>query len=169
MKKIMSLIAALVFLAGCAAPQSQSCFAPLGRLAPEGSIEPTAEWGLGTVAGPYVFVAGMRGVGPEANEIVLDVANRVRQAWDNMLLIAASAGAKPEDLIETVVYIRTGHPEADFQTIRSYDNAIRRELFGTGPYPNRTIVGVTTLNGVDAAGEADVYEMKGTFYRGCGS
>ncbi|MGI9257319.1 MAG: RidA family protein [Gammaproteobacteria bacterium] len=162
----LSLCLALAVVTGCAtAPLS--CFGPLERLAPEGAIEPTAEWGLGTQAGPYVFVSGMRGIDPETNEIVLDVAARVRQAYDNMFLIAASAGAQPQDMIETVVYIRTGHPAEDFLTIRSYDNAARRDHYGDGSYPNRTIIGVTALNGIDAAGEADVFEMKGTFYLAC--
>ncbi len=152
---------------GCSPDPAPSCFGPLERLAPVAAIEPTAEWGLGTKAGPYIFVSGMRGIDPVTNEIVLDVEARVRQAWENMFLIAASAGAEPEDLIETVVYIRTGHPSEDFLTIRSYDNAARRNYFGDGPYPNRTIVGLDRLNGVDAEGEPDVFELKGTFYLAC--
>ncbi|HEY5623002.1 MAG TPA: RidA family protein [Gammaproteobacteria bacterium] len=168
MKKTTVHAVGLLMLAGCVAPQPQSCFSSLQRLAPEGAIEPTAEWGLGTRAGPYVFVSGMRGIDPDTSDIVLDVAARVRQAYENMFLVAADAGAQPEDLIETVVYIRTGHPDADFQTIRGYDNAVRREIYGDGPYPNRAILGLTMLNGVDAEGQADVFEMKGTFYLGCG-
>ena len=162
----MLLCLALAGLTGCAATP-ESCFGPLERLAPAGAIEPTAEWGLGTRAGPYIFVSGMRGIDPASNEIVLDVAARVRQAYDNMFLVAAASGAEPEDLIETVVDIRTGHPSEDFLTIRSYDNAARRSFYGDGPYPNRTIVGLDSLNGVDADGESDAFEMKGTFYLNC--
>ncbi len=169
LRSLCRVVVAFSFLCltGCAATQTGSCFGPLERLAPSAAIEPTAEWGLGTQAGPYVFVSGMRGIDPETNEIVLDVEARVRQAYDNMFLIAASAGAEPEDLIETVVYIRTDHPSEDFLTIRSYDNTIRRAYYGDGPYPNRTIVGLDLLNGVDADGEPDVFEMKGTFYLSC--
>ncbi len=35
----------------------QSCFGALERLDPPGAIQPTAQWGLGTKAGPYVFVS----------------------------------------------------------------------------------------------------------------
>jgi len=154
-------------LTACAQTQAPSCFSPLQRLAPAAAIEPTAEWGLGTQAGPYVFVSGMRGIDPATNQLVLDVEARVRQAYDNMFQIAGSAGAEAEDLVETVVYIRSGHPSEDFLTIRSYDNAARRDIYGDGPYPNRTIVGVSALNGFDSSGDADVFEMKGTFYLAC--
>ncbi|MFL2547065.1 MAG: RidA family protein [Candidatus Rariloculaceae bacterium] len=155
-------------LSGCDASPG-ACFGPLERLSPDGAIQPTAQWGLGSKAGPFVVVAGMRGIDPATNEIVLDLAGRVRQAYTNMLLIAADAGAQADDLIETVVYIRSDppHPSADFLAIRSLDNDVRQELYGDGPYPNRTIVGVTELNGIDPSGEVDVFEMKGTFYVPC--
>ena len=171
MKAIFSILAvlSLIALSACAAAP-QSCFDTFERLDPPGAIEPTAEWGLGTKSGPYVFISGMRGIDPDTNEIVLDLRERVRQAYTNMLLIAADAGARPEDLIETTVFIRTDapHPSTEFLTIRRYDNEIRREIYGDGPYPNRTIVGVTELNGVDANEEVDVYEVKGIFYVPCG-
>jgi len=159
---------ALTGLSACAtAPRS--CFGPLQRLEPPGAIEPTAQWGLGTTAGPYVFISGMRGIDPGTNEIVLDLSERVRQAYTNMFFIAADAGAQPEDLIETTVFIRTDapHPAPEFLAIRRLDNDVRQEVYGDGPYPNRTIVGVTELNGSDANGDVDVFELKGTFYIPC--
>lgn len=147
----------------------QSCFGPLERLAPDGAILPTAQWGLGTRAGPYVQVSGMRGIDPVTNEIVLDHRERVRQAYTNMFFIAAAGGARPEDLIETVVYVRTDapHPSPEFFAIRRLDNDVRQEIYGDGPYPNRTFVGLTELNGTDPNGEVDVFEIKGTFYVPC--
>ena len=161
-------VAALAVLSACSS-DPQSCFGPLERLAPEGAIEPTAEWGLGTKAGPYVYVSGMRGIDPVTNEIVLDHRARVRQAYTNMFLIAAAGGAEPEDLIETVVYVRTDapHPSPEFFAIRRFDNEVRQEIYGDGPYPNRTFVGLTELNGTDPNGEVDVFEVKGTFYVPC--
>ena len=155
-------------LSGCA-DVPQSCFGDLERLGPAGAIQPTAQWGLGTKAGPYVFVSGMRGIDPATNEIVLDLGARVRQAYTNMFFIAASAGAQPEDLIETTVFIRTDapHPSSGFFAIRQLDNDVPQEVYGDGPYPNRTIVGLTELNGMDANGEIDVFEVKGTFYVPC--
>ncbi len=158
-----------VLVAVSACDTSPSCFGPLERLEPSGAIEPTAQWGLGTKAGPYVFVSGMRGIDPVTNEIVLDHRARVRQAYTNMFFIAAAAGARPEDLIETVVYVRTDapHPSPEFFAIRRLDNDVRQEIYGDGPYPNRTFVGLTELNGTDANGEVDVFEVKGTFYVPC--
>lgn len=166
-----SLVFCALILATVSACDSgpQSCFGPLERLAPNGAILPTAQWGLGTKAGPFVFVAGMRGIDPVTNEIVLDLRERVRQAYTNMFFIAAAAGAQPEDLIETVVYVRTDapHPSPDFFAIRRMDNDVRQEIYGDGPYPNRTFVGLTELNGTDPDGEVDVFEVKGTFYVPC--
>lgn len=155
-------------LSACATTP-QSCFGALERLDPDGAIEPTAQWGLGTKAGPYLFISGMRGIDPGTNEIVLDPRERVRQAYTNMFFIAASAGARPADLIETTVFIRTDapHPSSDFFAIRGLDNEVRQEVYGDGPYPNRTIVGVTELNGIDASGAIDVFEVEGTFYVPC--
>ena len=158
----------LTALSACAtAPQS--CFGALERLDPPGAIQPTAQWGLGTKAGPYIFISGMRGIDPDSNEIVLDLRERVQQAYTNMFFIAADAGAQPEDLIETTVFIRTDapHPSPEFLTIRQLDNDIRQKIYGDGPYPNRTIVGLTELNGVDANEEVDIFEVKGIFYVPC--
>jgi len=147
----------------------QSCFGPLERLEPTAAIRPTAQWGLGARAGPYVLISGMRGIDPATNEIVLDLRARVRQAYTNMFLIAAEAGAEPKDLIETTVFIRTDppHPSPEFFAIRRLDNDMRQEIYGDGPYPNRTIVGVSELNGTDANEAVDVFEVKGTFYVPC--
>ena len=172
MKTIPSILAGFILTALSACQTTpQSCYAEFERLDPPGSIQPTAQWGLGTRAGPYVFISGMRGIDPDTNEIVLDLKERVRQAYTNMFHIAAAAGAQPDDLIETVVFIRTDapHPSPDFFAIRRLDNDVRQEVYGNGPYPNRTIVGQTELNGTDANGAADVFEIKGTFYLPCGS
>ena len=39
-------------------------------LSPDGAIEPTGTWSLGTRAGDFVFIAGMRGIDPQSNELV---------------------------------------------------------------------------------------------------
>ncbi|NEO26276.1 MAG: RidA family protein, partial [Kamptonema sp. SIO4C4] len=73
-------------------------------LSPEGGITPTATWSLGTRAGDYVYVAGMRGIDPETNTLVPDAEGRVRQAFMNMKLIAESEGATLRDAVQLVVY-----------------------------------------------------------------
>ena len=39
-------------------------------LAPEGAIKTTGTWALGTRAGDFVYVAGMRGIDPKTNTLV---------------------------------------------------------------------------------------------------
>jgi enamine deaminase RidA (YjgF/YER057c/UK114 family) len=141
MKAVLLFLAGFILTALSACQTTpQTCYAEFERLDPAGAIQPTAQWGLGTRAGPYVFVSGMRGIDPDTNEIVLDLKERVRQAYTNMFFIAAAAGAQPDDLIETAVFIRTDapHPSPEFFAIRRLDNDVRQEVYGDGPYPNPT-------------------------------
>ena len=62
-------------------------------LSPPGAIKPTGTWNLGTRAGDFVFVAGMRGIDPASNTLVNGDQERVLQAFRNMELIAKSEGA----------------------------------------------------------------------------
>ena len=63
-------------------------------LAPEGAIKTTGTWDLGTRAGDFVFVAGMRGIDPKTNTLVQGDEARIRQAFINMKLIAESGRRK---------------------------------------------------------------------------
>ncbi len=53
-------------------------------LSPKGSIEPTGTWSVASRAGDFVFVAGMRGLDPETNELVAGDEDRILQAFKNM-------------------------------------------------------------------------------------
>jgi enamine deaminase RidA (YjgF/YER057c/UK114 family) len=121
-------------------------------LAPPGAIKPTGPWGLGNRAGDFVFVAGMRGIDPATNTLVVGDEARVRQAFLNMQLIAASGGASLRDAVRLVVYV------TDMARYRPIVNKVQEELWGDGPYPPRTIVEVAGLN------QDDVMEVEGTFY-----
>lgn len=121
-------------------------------LRPEGGIIPTATWSLGTRAGDFVFVAGMRGIDPQTNTLVPDAEGRVRQAFKNMQLIAESEGATLQDAVRLVVYV------TDMYRYRPIVNQIQKELWGDAPYPPRTIVEVDRLN------QDDIVEVEGTFY-----
>eukprot|EP00977_Amphora_coffeiformis_P006524 scaffold1400_cov175-Amphora_coffeaeformis.AAC.15 len=126
-------------------------------LSPEGGIIPTATWSLGTRAGDFVYVAGMRGIDPEKNALVPDDLGRVRQAFLNMQLIAASEGASLYDATRLVVYV------TDMYRFRPLVNQIQSEaeFWGDGPYPPRTIIEVDRLN------QDDIVEVEGTFYAPC--
>jgi 2-iminobutanoate/2-iminopropanoate deaminase len=121
-------------------------------LAPAGAIKPTGTWHLGTRAGDYVFVAGMRGINPATNTLVQGDEARIMQAFLNMKLIAESEGASLKDAVRVVVYV------TDMFRFRPLVNKVQEELWGKGPYPPRTIIEVDRLN------QDDIFEVEGTFY-----
>ena len=121
-------------------------------LAPDGAIKPTGTWHLGTRAGDFVFVAGMRGIDPKTNQLVQGDEARVVQAFNNMKLVAESEGATLRDAVRIVVYV------TDMFRYRPLVNKAQEQLWGAGPYPPRTIVEVDRLN------QDDIVEVEGPFY-----
>ena len=121
-------------------------------LSPDGAIEPTGTWSLGTRAGDFVFVAGMRGIDPQSNELVEGDAARIRQAYKNMEFIAQSEGASLTDAVRLTVFV------TDMERYRPIVNGVQEELWSGGPYPPRTILEVSKLN------QDDIFEVEGTFY-----
>ncbi len=121
-------------------------------LSPAGAIKPTGTWSLGTRAGDFVFVAGMRGIDPKTNILVRGAEARTMQAFRNMKLIAESEGATLRDAVRLVVYV------TDMNRIRPIVNKVQARLWGKGPYPPRSIVEVAGLN------QDDIVEVEGTFY-----
>ena len=121
-------------------------------LSPAGAIAPTGTWSVAARAGDFVFIAGMRGIDPASNRLVAGDEPRVRQAFDNMALIARSEGASLKDAVRLVVYV------TDMARHRPLVNRIQEQLWGGGPYPPRTIVEVARLN------QDDIVEVEGTFF-----
>ena len=121
-------------------------------LSPGGAISPTGTWSLGTRAGDFVFVAGMRGIDPETNDLVEGDESRIRQAFLNMAHIAGSEGADLTDVARLTVYV------TDMERYRPLVNKVQEELWSGGPYPPRTILEVSKLN------QNDIFEVEGTFY-----
>ena len=121
-------------------------------LSPPGAIAPTGTWSLGTRAGDFVFVAGMRGIDPASNALVEGAEARIRQAFANMQAIAESEGASLASCVRIVVYV------TDMAALRPLVNKVQAELWSGGPYPPRTIVEVAKLN------QDDIFEVEGTFY-----
>lgn len=142
------ILAALLLAASPAVAQDVTI------LEPEGAIQTTGTWGLAARAGDMLFVAGMRGIDPQTNQLVDGDEARIRQAFTNMLHIAESAGAGPEDAVRLVVYV------TDMYRYRPIANQIQEEIWGDGPYPPRTIIEVDRLN------QDDIFEVEGTFYLG---
>ena len=121
-------------------------------LAPDGAIKPTGTWNLGTRAGDFVFIAGMRGIDPKTNALVVGDEARIMQGFLNMKLIAESEGASLRDAVRLVVYV------TDMFRFRPLVNKVQEQLWGAGPYPPRTIIEVHRLN------QDDIFEVEGTFY-----
>lgn len=121
-------------------------------LAPEGAIAPTGSWSVGVRAGDFVYVAGMRGIDPRTNTLVVGDEARVRQAFANMARIAASEGATLADCVRLVVYV------TDMARLRPLANKVQEELWNGGPFPPRSIVEVAALN------QEDIFEVEGTFF-----
>jgi enamine deaminase RidA (YjgF/YER057c/UK114 family) len=146
---------ACLFVGLSASPQAlaqQSASGGVKTLAPSGAIKPTGTWSLGTRAGDFVFVAGMRGIDPKTNTLVAGDEARVLQAFRNMQHIAESEGASLRDAVRLVVYV------TDMFRHRPIVNKVQEQLWGAGPYPPRTIIEVDRLN------QDDIVEVEGTFY-----
>ena len=97
-------LAAIALAASLGSAPAQS---PNGvkTLDPPGAIKGEGTWSLGTRAGDFVFVAGMQGVDPKTNTLIKDPQARIRQAFLNIKLIAASEGASLKDCVRLTVYL----------------------------------------------------------------
>jgi enamine deaminase RidA (YjgF/YER057c/UK114 family) len=121
-------------------------------LSPPGGPKPTGAWSLGTRAGDFVFVAGMRGIDPKTNTLAQGDEARIRQAFLNMKLIAESEGATLHDCVRLVCYF------TDLFRYRGIVETVTKELWGDGPYPPRTVMEI------DRLAQDDIFEVDGTFY-----
>jgi enamine deaminase RidA (YjgF/YER057c/UK114 family) len=124
------------------------------HISPAGTIEPTGPWSLATLdtTTGTLYVAGMRGIDPTTNKLVEGAEARIRQAFLNMQHIAESQGASLQDCLRIVVYT------TDMYRYRPIANKMQQELWGSGPYPPRTIVEVHRLD------DDDIFEVEGTFH-----
>jgi enamine deaminase RidA (YjgF/YER057c/UK114 family) len=152
LKKVLLLMVTLLGVHPVAAESLPLSPSGVKTLAPDGAIKPTGTWSLGTRAGDFVFIAGMRGIDPKTNLQIEGDEPRIRQAFANMKLIAESEGASLRDATRLVVYV------TDMYRFRPIVNKIQEEFWGKGPYPPRTIIEVHRLNG------DDICEVEGTFY-----
>ncbi len=152
MTRLAPCVAGIMIAAVASASAQQVSPNGVKTLAPAGAIQPTGTWNLGTRAGDFVYVAGMRGIDPKTDTLVQGEEARVRQAFLNMKLIAESEGATLHDAVRLVVYV------TDMFRFRPLVNKIQAELWGQGPYPPRTIVEVHRLN------QDDIVEVEGTFF-----
>jgi enamine deaminase RidA (YjgF/YER057c/UK114 family) len=144
-------LAATVATTGLGFAQSTS---PNGvrTLNPPGAIKAEGTWSLGTRAGDFVFVAGMQGIDPKTNTLVKDPQARIRQAFLNIKLIAASEGASLRDCVRLTVYL------SDLPRFAPMVEKAQAELWGGPPYPPRTMIEVKRLY------DDDIAEIDSVFY-----
>jgi enamine deaminase RidA (YjgF/YER057c/UK114 family) len=89
-------------------------------------------------AGPFLYISGMTAAGPDRRIVGDDIAAQAQYIYQKMGRVLAEAGASFADVIETVDYVTT---------FEGYEAtaAVRREVFGGGPYPAATGVKVSEL------------------------
>ena len=120
-----------------------------------GAITPTGPWNVAARFGDHaLFVAGMRGIDPSTGALVPDPDDRARQAFRNVIHIAASQHFPLASCVRLIVYV------TDMNRDRPQVNRAQEELWTDAPHPPRTIIAVTALN------QDDVIEVEATFMRG---
>jgi enamine deaminase RidA (YjgF/YER057c/UK114 family) len=83
MRKLLVVAAAIAVCSTFAAHAQPLSPNGVKTLSPAGAIKPTGTWNLGTRAGDFVFVAGMRGIDPATNQLVQGDEARIRQGFLN--------------------------------------------------------------------------------------
>ena len=132
----LACLAATALPAGFALAQSPN---GVRTLDPPGAIKAEGTWSLGARAGDFVFVAGMQGIDPKTNTLIKDPQARIRQAFLNIKLIAASEGASLKDCVRLTVYL------SDLPRFAPMVEKAQAELWGGPPYPPRTMIEVKRL------------------------
>lgn len=89
-------------------------------------------------AGNTLYLSGQLGMNPATGELVsADVKEQTAQALKNMKAVLAAAGATPDNVVKTTVFITD---MADFQAV----NAVYAETFASDA-PARSCVAVAAL------------------------
>ena len=151
---ILAFIGAVILLVIVRLFKSAPAQSPNGvkTLDPPGAIKAEGTWSLGARAGDFVFVAGMQGIDPKTNALVKDPQSRIRQAFLNIKLIAASEGASLRDCVRLTVYL------SDLPRFAPMVEKAQAELWGGPPYPPRTMIEVKRLY------DDDIAEIDSVFY-----
>jgi aminoacrylate peracid reductase len=89
-------------------------------------------------AGSFLFVSGMTAVDDDKKIVGDDLEAQARFIYGKLAAVLAQAGADMGDVVETTEYVTT---------FDGYEKtaAVRREVFGTGPFPAATGIKVSGL------------------------
>jgi enamine deaminase RidA (YjgF/YER057c/UK114 family) len=90
-------------------------------------------------AGDFVFLSGMPGIDPATDRMVADPEAQVRQAFLNIKRIVESEGASLGDCVKLTVYL------GDLNRFAALVDKVETELWGSPPYPPRTLLEVQRL------------------------
>src|SRR6516162_8437599 len=103
--KVAALVTAAVVMTISSSMGVAQSVSPNGvkTLTPQGAIKTTGTWDVGTRAGDFIYIAGMRGIDPQTNALVAGEEARIRQGFMNMKLIAESEGATLRDCVGVYV------------------------------------------------------------------
>ena len=101
---------------------------------------PVGPYNQAVLAGGWLYCSGQIPLDPKTGAMVGDgdVACETRQVLDNLKAVLQEAGATPEQVVRTTVFLAN---LADFGTV----NAIYAEMFGGGVSPARACVQVAAL------------------------
>ena len=101
---------------------------------------PIAPYSQGIKANGFLFVSGQIGLNPSTRKLVEGGTEaEAVQIMENIRAILSAGGARIEDIVSTVVYLKNMD---DFQKM----NEIYGKYF-TGNFPTRSTVGVSSLAG----------------------
>ena len=101
---------------------------------------PVGPYNQAVLAGEWLYCSGQIPLDPNTGEMVGngDVAAETHQVLQNLIAVLKEAGAKPEQVVRTTVFLAD---LGDFQTV----NGIYAEVFGAGVSPARACVQVAAL------------------------
>lgn len=89
-------------------------------------------------SGNMVFCSGQLGLDPETGELVAGgVEAQARRIFSNLRAILKAAGAQPDDIVRTTIYLTD---LGDFARV----NEIYADFFAE-PFPSRVTIGVASL------------------------
>ncbi|KAB8309440.1 RidA family protein [Erwinia endophytica] len=80
---------------------------------PSSLFTPTGPWNILADTGSLVFLAGMRGISPQTNQLVADERQRIHQVFINIEAAAASTGLDMRHIVRLTV-ILTHHLQTAF-------------------------------------------------------
>ena len=101
---------------------------------------PVGPYNQAVLAGEWLYCSGQIPLDPNSGEMVGDgeVAAETRQVLKNLIAVLKEAGATPEQVVRTTVFLAD---LGDFQTV----NGIYAEVFSNGVSPARACVQVAAL------------------------